>query len=199
MVDESLLPPPEEPARPFPWRAAALILLPAAALAAGSGVSVLAGPAHGDALLRWLQGSSLIGLLLGAACGTIFRRRRLLWTVHGALSPWLVAALVLAGVRLSEPVREALADRREAQCRAAGRFACTAQEFRSACERVDRARLGPPAQSLCRDDSCTHRWTYAGPFRPDAMAARARLLCSVVTDASGNRLRSSVITAAGAD
>ena len=195
MVDESLLPPPEAPARPFPWRAAALILVPAAALAAGTGLSYLAGPAS-DPLLRWLEGSSLIGLLAGAGCGALFGRR-LLWALHGAISPWLVAALVLAGVRLSEPVREALADRREAQCRAAGRGACTAEEFRAACERVDRARLGAPAQSLCRDGSCTHRWNYAGPFRPDAMAARARLLCSVVTDASGNRLRSSVIALGG--
>jgi hypothetical protein len=199
VVDESLLPPPEAPARPFPWRAAALILVPAAALAAGTGISYLAGAAQGDALVRWLQGSSLIGLLLGAACGAVSGNRRLLWALHGALSPWLVAGLVLAGVRVSEPLREAWADRAEAQCRAAGRAACTAQEFRSACERVDRALLGSPAQSFCRDGSCTFRWTYAGPFRPEAIPERTRLLCSIVTDAAGNGVRSSVIAVADAD
>jgi hypothetical protein len=199
VVDESLLPPPDAPARPFPWCAAALFLVPAAALAAGSGVSYLAGAARGDAALRWLQASSLVGLLLGAACGAIFRDRRLLWTVHGALSPWLVAALVLAGVRISEPLREAWADRSEARCRAGGRGACTPQEFRSACDRADRALLGSPAQSFCRDGACTLRWTYAGPFRPDTVAPRTRLLCSVVTDASGNGLRSSVVAVAGDD
>ncbi|MGE5048861.1 MAG: hypothetical protein ACM3PC_09850 [Deltaproteobacteria bacterium] len=198
-MDESLLPPPEAAARPFPWRAAALILVPAAALAAGTGVSYVAGAAQGDALLRWLSWSSALGLLLGAACGGLFRKRRLLWALHGALSPWLVAALVLAGVRVSEPLREALADRCEAHCRAAGRGPCTAQEFRSACDRFDRALLGPPAQSLCRNGSCTWRWTYAGPFRPDTVAPHTRLLCSIVTDASGNRVRSSVVAVAGGD
>lgn len=198
-MDESLLPPPEADARPFPWRAVALIVVPAAALAAGTGISYVAGAVRGDMLLRWLQGSSALGLLLGAACGAIFRKRRLLWALHGALSPWLVAALVLAGVRVSQPLREALADRREVQCRAAGRGTCTVQEFRSACDRVDRALLGPPAHSVCRDGSCTWRWTYAGPFRPDTMAPRTRLLCSIVADASGNRVRSSVVAVAGDD
>jgi hypothetical protein len=96
-------------------------------------------------------------------------------------------------------VREALADRREAQCRSAGRAACTAQEFRSACAARDRARLGPPLQSRCAGGSCTQRWTYAGPFRPDTLPARARLLCSIVTDAAGNGLRSSIISVTGAE
>lgn len=199
MVDESLLPPPETPARPFPWRAAALILVPAASLAAGTGVSYLGGGAGGDALLRWLQWSSALGLLLGAATGAIFRKRRQLWALHGALSPWLVAALVLAGVRVSEPLREMVADRREAHCRASGRAVCTAQEFRSACDRVDRALLGPPAQSLCGGGSCTLRWTYAGPFRPDTIPERSRLICSIVTGAGGNGVRSSVVAIAGDD
>jgi len=194
-VDESLLPPPEAPSRPFPWRAFALILVPAAALAVGTGISWLAGTAHGDALLRWLSWSSAVGLVFGAGCGAIFGRR-LLWAAHGALSPWLVAALVLAGARLSEPLRDALADHREAQCSASGRRTCTAEEFRSACVARDRALLGVPAQSLCQDAACTHRWIYPGPFRPDA-AARTRLLCSIVTDAAGNGLRSSLVTVAG--
>jgi hypothetical protein len=191
-VDESLLPPPEPPARPFPFRPLALILVPAAALAAGTGISWLAGAPRADALVRWLAWSSAVGLVLGAGCGAILGRR-LLWALHGALSPWLVAALVLASLRVSQPVREALADRLEAQCRSAGRAACTAQEFRSACAARDRARLGPPVQSLCAGGSCTQRWTYAGPFRPDTVPERSRLLCSVVTDSAGNGLRSSVI------
>ncbi|HET7787887.1 MAG TPA: hypothetical protein VFL36_18085 [Myxococcales bacterium] len=197
-MDESLLPPPEPPARPAPVRLLALILVPAAALAAGTGVSVLAGAPRGDALVRWLAWSSAAGLLLGAGCGALFGRR-LLWALHGALSPWLVAALVMASLRISQPVREALADRREAQCRSAGRAPCSAQEFRSACAARDRARLGPPAQSLCGGGSCTHRWTYAGPFRPDTMPARARLLCSIVTDSAGHGLRSSVIAVTDAE
>ncbi|HEY6910871.1 MAG TPA: hypothetical protein VI356_15940 [Myxococcales bacterium] len=198
-MDESLLPPPEAPARPFPWRAAALVLVPAAALAAGTGISWLAAAARGDAVLRWLQWSSLVGLLLGAACGGVFRKRRLLWALHGALSPWLVAGLVLAGVRIAEPLREALADRREARCREAGGGICTAHEFRTACDRMDRALLGPPAQSLCHGGSCTWRWTYKGPFRPDTVVRGTRLLCSVVTDASGTGMRSAVVAVAGDD
>ncbi|HET9753124.1 MAG TPA: hypothetical protein VFP52_09180, partial [Myxococcales bacterium] len=69
------------------------------------------------------------------------------------------------------------------------------EEFRSACAARDRARLGPPLQSLCTGGSCTQRWTYAGPFRPETTPERARLLCSIVTDGAGNGLRSSVITA----
>ena len=78
------------------------------------------------------------------------------------------------------PVREAVADRREAACRAEGRAICSVREFDAACAGKDLNKLGPPAQSICKGASCTQRWLYRGPFRPEQLAFKGGFLCSIV-------------------
>jgi hypothetical protein len=194
-MDESLLPPPEPPKKPFPWRAAALAFVPAAALAAGTGLSRWLDSAHGDVILRWLFWSSGAGAIVGALVAA-FLRPRFAWPLYGIAAPWLAAGLVVAGMRVARPFREHLADRREAGCRAAGRQVCNAQEFRAACDASDRDRLGTPHQSRCAAGACTQRWTYDGPFRPETVPPRTILLCSVVTDAKGKTVRASMMAVA---
>jgi hypothetical protein len=193
-VDESLLPPPARPQRPVPWRPLAALFLPAAAVAAGTGLQRwLEGPVpSGDSILRWLFWSAGAGLLLGAAAGAM-RRAPLRWAAYGAAGPWLLAALVFGGARASLPVRQWVADRREAGCRAEGRKLCTLREFDAACARRDQQLLGDPQQSLCKDATCTLRWTWRGPFRPEEIAFRGGFICSIVTDAQGNGVRSTEV------
>ncbi len=199
-MDESLLPPPVKGARPVPWRAIAAAFVPAAALAAGTGLQRwLEGSApSGDVLLRWLLWSAGAGLFVGAGVG-LLRGSRLPWAVYGAAAPLLAVGLVLGALRAVLPVREWIADRAEAACRAEGRPVCSVREFDAACARRDRRLLGEPQQTLCRDDkdgACTLRWLYRGPFRPEQRAPRGAFLCSVVTDALGNGIRSSLMAVA---
>ena len=192
--------PREPPARrPFPWRASLLFFLPAAALAAGTGLQRFwEGPLPaGDAVLRWLFWSAGAGLVLGTAAALM--RRRWAWAAYGAIGPFLAAALVSAGVRAVLPAREWLADRREAACRESGRRICTVSAFRAACARGDAGLLGPASTRLCDGSSCTSRWLYQGPFRPESYVAPGSLLCSVVTDASGKLARASLTPAAPRD
>ena len=179
-MDESLLPRPARATRPFPWRTFAALFVPAAALAAGSGLQRwLEGPTPpGDAILRWLWWSCGAGLVMGAAIG-LLRRARLLWTAWGAAAPWVVVALVAGSVRAARPVREFAADRREASCRAEGRRICTRLEFEAACARHDRDVLGPPQESV----GAVQRWHYRGPFRPEDLPFRGSLLCSMTGSA----------------
>jgi len=191
-VDESLLPPRREP-RVRPWRAVAVVFVPAAGLAAGSGLSRAFDPVQGDFLVRWLAWSSLSGLLIGLSWGLLLRRP-MVWTVYGAIAPCATAALVLACIEAAQPAREWLADRREASCSNSGLKLCSAREFDAACARKDRAALGAPVQSWCAGETCTQRWTYRGPFRPDTFSGRTMLLCSVTSDAGGKGARSSIIS-----
>jgi hypothetical protein len=191
---KALLPPrPKEPRR-APWRALLSFLLPAAALAAGVGLQrFFEGPnPPGDALLRWLLWSSGVGVILGAVA-ELFRRARGAWVAYGAVSPWLVALCVVGTVQAVKPVRELVADRREAACRESGRQICTVHEFRQRCAAGDAAALGQPESRLCSGGSCTSRWLYTGPFRPDNYVAPGSLLCSVVVDTDGKLARTSVI------
>lgn len=177
-VDASLLPPPER-GRPFPWRAGLLWFVPAAALAAGTGLQRwLEGPQPaGDAVLHWLYWSGGSGAVIGGAVG-LARRARLAWLAYGYLSPFVATALVWLGVEAARPVRESIADRREQECRGEGRKICTLREFEQACARRDFALLGEPAQSVNE----IRRWYYRGPFRPEQIPFRGAFLCSI----SGN-------------
>ncbi len=197
-MDESLLPPPARSgARPVPWRAIAALFVPAAALAAGTGLQrwLEGSAASGDVLLRWLLWSAGAGLFVGAGVG-LLRGSRLLWAVYGAAAPLLAVGLVLGAMRAVLPLREWIADREEASCRAEGRSVCSVREFDAACARRDRKLLGEPQQALCKDGACTLRWLYRGPFRPEQRAPRGAFLCSVVTDARGNGIRSSLMAVA---
>jgi hypothetical protein len=188
--------PPERPAgRPFPWCASLIFFLPAAALAAGTGLQrILEGALPpGDALFRWPLWCAGAGVALGGVCAVA--RRGAGWLPYGAISPLFAVALVALGVRAARPVREWLADRREADCRDSGRATCTAQEFRARCAAGDAGSLGPPRSKSCGDGTCTSRWLYDGPFRPDDHVAQGSLLCSVVTDRSGKLSRSFVFSA----
>lgn len=191
---ESLLPPPRPAPRTFPWRLLLILLVPAAALAAGTGLQrALDGPNPlGDALLRWLAWSCGAGLLLGLVAG-LARHQWMAWTAYGAAAPWLAAALVLGGVRAVKPVREMVADRREAACRESGRTICTVREFRSSCEQGAAAALGTPRAKTCGAETCTSRWLYTGPFRPDNYVAPGSLLCSMVIDTQGKLARAVVL------
>jgi hypothetical protein len=152
------------------------------------------GPASaGDPMLRWLCWAAGAGVVLGALAGVVLRRT-LLWAAYGAVAPWLAAALVAGGLVAARPIREKLADRREAGCRAEGGLACTAAEFTARCREASaaparaRALLGEPRQSSCSSLGCNWRWVYTGPFRPD-FAPGSALYCSVLTDAQGRGVR----------
>jgi hypothetical protein len=195
-VDDQLLPPPEKPARTLPWRALGALFVPAAALAGGVGLQrFFEGQLPtGDALLRWLLWSSGAGLAVGAVVG-MFSRKPGRWAAYGVLAPWAAAGLVGGIVAAVRPLRDALADRREASCRAEGRAVCSVPEFVSRCaEAAKEPRRGPtllgePQQKLCDAQGCTFRWTYSGPFRPETYVDPGVLLCSVVADAAGKGVR----------
>ena len=193
-MDESLLPPPAGDGRPVPWRAIAVAFIPFGALAAGAGLSRAVDSPQGDTVARWLFWSTGAGVALGALWGALLGRAAR-FIVYGAAAPWLAASLVIAGFRAAGPVREWLADREEAACRQAGRPLCSAREFQAACGRGDGKALGPPVQAWCAGGSCTRRWTYRGPFRPEAAPPRSVLMCSV-TEAAGKPPRGSVIAIA---
>ena len=129
-MDESLLPPALPEARPAPLGAILLFFVPAAALAAGVGLQrFIEGPVPtGDSLLRWLLWSTGAGLLRGLAAGLV-RRARYFWIAWGVLSPALATGAVLGAVKATLPLREWVADHREAACRAEGRKLCTFAEF----------------------------------------------------------------------
>ena len=186
-----------------------MVLLPVAALAAGTGLQrFFEGPApSGDPLLRWLVWSAGAGLLGGLLLALVPGPRRAGWPVWGACAPFVFAGLTWALLEAVHPLREAVADRREAACRAEGRPVCTARDFRLRCAEAGRplpgvaararALLGEPARSLCGPTGCTLRFTYYGPLRPESGVSRAGLLCSVVADAQDRASRSSI--GAGAD
>jgi hypothetical protein len=167
------------PRKPFPWRTVLAFLVPAAALAAGTGLQRWLDSTAADPILHWLAWSSAAGVLIGAAAGFAFRRR-LLWTSYGLAAPWIAAGMVAGAVAAVRPVRERVADRREATCRSEGRVICTISEFDTACARRDLKALGPPQQSICGGARCTQRWLYRGPFRPDQLSFKGGLLCSIV-------------------
>jgi hypothetical protein len=171
-----------------------VFLLPAAALAAGTGLQrAIEGPLPaGDATLRWLYFSCGAGVLLGLVAG-FARRKRLQWTLYGAAAPWLAAGVVIAAVQIAKPVREMVADRREASCRSEGRTICTVREFRSSCEKGASAALGQPRSKTCGGESCTSHWLYTGPFRPDNYVAPGSILCSIVTRPDGQLARASIL------
>lgn len=189
---EELLPPPLPPARPFPRRPLLALFVPAAALAAGTGLERL-NAAPGDALLHWLCWSSAAGLCIGALSGLLFGRK-LWWAAYGVAAPWLVPGLAAGSVRLAQPVRDLYADGEEAFCRARGRALCTAADFTARCAqaREDPARatslLGDPRWSSCAAQGCVRRWLYPGPFRPEQSEAPA-LACFVLSDPQGRGLR----------
>lgn len=202
LLEEAVPPPP----RPIPWRAVALVALPAAALAGGRGVQwLLEGPTpSGDALLRWMLFSCGTGLLLGALAGRLLTRTgggRLVWALWGALAPFVLAGAVSLGVAAARPLRAWAAEKGYEKCRQT-RTVCSVTEFREACSLAARpvpgakarvaGTLGPPAFDRCDETSCTLRWTYEGPWTPDNWVAPGALLCSVVTDPQGTGLRWSV-------
>ena len=201
-MDSGLLPAPDQPARPPPWRTLCALLVPAAGLAAGVGLQrLLEGPEPmGDALLRWLLLSCAAGLLAGLAAGAALPTRRagrLAWAAWGAVSPLATAALVLGAVAAARPVRDLFARRSEARCRASGRALCTPREFREACRAGARDRLGSAIHEACAAGGCTRRWLYPGPWTPDDYVAPGSLVCSVVTDPAGRPVRTALLPGAG--
>lgn len=194
------------PAAPVPWRAIALLVLPAAAVAAGRGVQwALEGPEPGgDQLARWLLFSAGSGLALGLFASALLTKTlggRLVWALWGALSPLLLALAVTLGVAAARPFRDWRARVGEEKCRQT-RPVCQTHEFRAACEAagrpLPRAReraiqaLGPPTFERCEAGGCTLRWSYTGPWTPDDWVAPGSMLCSVVIDAGGQGVRASV-------
>lgn len=98
---DDLLPPPLPEAKPVPWRAIALLFIPAAALAAGAGLQRLVELRTPDPVAQWLVWSTAAGALVGALVGLALKRK-LLWCVYGVAAPWIAAGLftlVLHGVR----------------------------------------------------------------------------------------------------
>ena len=190
---QELLPPALPAARPFPWRPLTALFVPAAALAAGTGLQRMVEWPVADPVLQWLAWSSVAGLLVGALAGLALRRR-LPWAAYGLLAPWIAAGLVAGAVHAVRPLREKVADQREAACRAEGRAVCTLQEFAGRCAQAHveprraNALLGEPRSSSCNAQGCTLKWLYPGPFRPEPSIAPAEA-CFVVTDAQGRGVR----------
>jgi hypothetical protein len=75
-----------------PWRALLALFVPAAALAAGTGLQRLFESSSSDPVLHWLAWSSGAGLAVGALAGRL--RRRMFWAAYGLVSPWLLASLM---------------------------------------------------------------------------------------------------------
>jgi hypothetical protein len=183
----------------LPWRVLAALLAPVAALGGSAGLwRWIDGPVpQGDSVLRWLWLASALGLLLCGVAGLWLAARasgRALWAAWGAAGPWAAAALALFAVRAVRPLRDAVAARQEASCRARGRTACTLNEFLTHCRSAgqpggDWRALGPPSQELCGPDGCTRRFVYAGPWTPDNWVMPGSLICSVVADARGAPVR----------
>jgi hypothetical protein len=198
---EKLLPPPLPPRRQLPWRALTALFIPAAALAAGTGLAhAFEAPAGFDSSLHWLALSSAMGLLIGLAAGAALKRKAL-WAAYGLIAPPAVVAAVIGSISAARPVREWMADRREASCHAAGRAVCTIGEFIARCEQgqasTARARelLGEPKNAACTGQRCTLKWLYTGPFRPEQMAGPGGVACFVLTDEQGRGVRHWVMAA----
>ena len=188
---EELLPPPLPPAKPAPWTALLAFFVPAAALAAGTGLQrAFAGGGTADPVFNWLLWSSAAGLGVGALCGAL-RGQKLLWSAYGLAAPWVCAALVAGTLRAVGPLREKLADGREARCRADGRPVCTVRDFTARCAQAQatpaqaKDLLGEPGSAECSAQGCTRKWLYGGPFRPEERAGRGTLACVALTDAQG--------------
>jgi hypothetical protein len=194
------------PARPFPSRAVALLLVPAAALAAGSLISrfIDGQKPEGDAAFRWLVWCAASGVLTGALAGALISKTaggRLVWTLWGFAAPGVIAGLVVGATVALHPAREWMAARGVAKCRQT-RHLCTAREFREACAKAAVNEPGArqravnlfdnPGTELCYPAGCTGRWSYIGPWQPDDYVAPGSLLCSVVFDSEGRGLRSAV-------
>ena len=194
------------PAEPFPWRAVAMVLVPALALAAGSlWARLLDGPQPtGDATLRWLLLCAGAGLVAGAVAGLLISKTtggRLVWAAWGLAAPGLLAGLVVGTGVAVRPAREWVAARGVERCRVT-RPVCTPREFRDACAKaaVNKAGarqraaavFGGPGAELCYPAGCTGRWLYTGPWLPDDYVAPGSMLCSVVFDAEGRGLRYAV-------
>ena len=96
-IDE-LLPPPLPPARPLPWRAIAAFFIPAAALAAGTGLHRAFELQQPNPVEQWLSWSSAAGLIVGFACGLLLKRKWI-WASWGAVSPWLAGGLYALAIR----------------------------------------------------------------------------------------------------
>jgi len=192
-IDE-LLPPPMPKAKPMPWRAIAALFVPAAGLAGGAGLQRLVDWPVPDPILQWLCWSTAAGALIGAVTGLALKRK-LLFAVYGAAAPWIAALLVGGVVRAVRPLRETLADQREASCRAEGRAVCTTQEFTVRCAQAHadpseaKALLGEPRSQSCIGPACTLQWLYLGPFRPEQSMGPGGLACFLVTDAQGRGVR----------
>jgi hypothetical protein len=195
-----LLPPPRPEERPAPWRALLVFFLPAASLAAGVALQrLIEGPApSGDFLVRWIEWSCGAGTLLGAAAG-LLRRTPYRWAAYGAVGPWLAVALVELSVLGARPVRAWAADRREAACRETAGAVCTIAEFRTSCERGDALALGTPLTRTCAGRTCTSRWRYDGPSRPEAWAPKGSILCSMVVGDDGRLARAALLAGTSRD
>ena len=192
---EELLPPPLPPARPAPWAALLALFVPAAALAAGTGLQrVFEGAGTAEPVFHWLWWSSAAGLGVGALCGAL-RGQKLLWGAYGLAAPWVCAALVAGALQAAGPLREKLADGRESSCRAAGRTVCTRRDFTARCAQAQATAaqakdlLGDPRSADCSGQGCTRKWLYPGPFRPEEDAEPGALACIVLTDAQGRGVR----------
>ncbi len=190
---EELLPPPQAPAKPIPWRAIAAFFVPAASLAGGTGLQRLVEWPQRDAVLEWLCWSSAAGLLAGAVAGVALKRRWL-WMAYGLAAPWMAAGLFAGVIRAAHPLREKIADRREDVCRSAGRAVCTMREFTARCAQAHadpsraRALLGD-SRTPCDGRNCTMQWLYAGPFRPEEYTGPGALACFVLMDPQGHGVR----------
>ena len=193
-----LLPPPEPPKRPFPWKPLVALLVPAAAFAGAVGAQRLFDEPLGDALLRWLIYATVLGVVLGFAAGAAFRRRAL-WTAWGAASPALIAFAIVAIASAVRPLREKYADHGVEKCRAEGRKICSLREFTDACRVNAQAQLGAPEHKACDAAGCTFRWTYAGPWRPENYVEPGAVLCSVVADSTGKPVKFTVMPGAPRD
>lgn len=198
---EELLPPPLPPGRPTPWAALLAFFVPAASLAAGTGLQrVFESAGSADPVLRWLWWSSAAGLAVGALSG-LLRKQKLLWSAYGLASPWLCAGLLAGALSGLRPIREKLADRCEARCRAEGRAVCTVREFTARCAQAQagpaqsKDLLGDPRSADCSGLGCTRKWLYPGPFRPEESAGPGPLACFVLTDPQGRGIRHWLMTA----
>jgi hypothetical protein len=165
-----------------------MALLPPLALACGTGVAAGLDRFHGgDPLMRWLCWSACAGALAGAVAG-LFRRAPAAWALYGAASPFAAALASLAVAEGATFVRERIADRREAACLQAGRVLCSGASFQAACHHRDVRSLRNPDHRACDGTTCTERWTYRGPFRPEQGDSSGGLICSIV-ERDGNVAR----------
>lgn len=209
MVEERVELPPRPPPRHelgprLPWRTLGAVFAPAAGCAAAVGLQRwIEGPLpSGDALSRWLWTASAASFIAAAAVGLLISKRRAvraLWLAWGAAAPWAIALGTVALADGVRPVRDRVAAFRQERCRAGGGRACSAREFADKCRAQDAVKLlGQPAQTLCGDGGCTHRYRYEGPWTPDDYVAPGVLTCSVVVDGQDAPVRYALAPGAAA-